>query len=256
MTHTTAFALFVLVAASACEVSVREPRYVYAPPPPPPRRVVVAPVAPPPVVVTATVEAPPASAGQCPRYPSPPPGRRCGYACSVDVARGATNCGGDVRLSGFGPGRGLATIDMGRFHQLEATVTLSSAAGWSFDIGDSPSNDGFGGDAAQRSNDAELFALDGRLQLFGSDFTPPGAAKKAVDVPFGAGTHTILVEDQHVRDLADGVDMCAPYLLRLSPPVDREGPPDRIWYMSFDGVVSGRRDRTGRGLQRVDLCLR
>src|SRR5215475_812728 len=60
----------------------------------------------------------------------------------------------------------------------EASFTVAykkKAAGWTVNIGDSISNNGFAGDGADQSNDAEMQILDQVLSVYGSDYSAPDA---------------------------------------------------------------------------------
>jgi hypothetical protein len=48
----------------------------------------------------------------------------------------------------------------------------------------------------------------------------------------------------------------SPFSLRLDPPADHEGKPDRVWYVGLNrSVGSNEPKRSGSGLSWVELCV-
>ncbi len=184
----------------------------------------------------------------------------CAVLCQIDPVAGTSDCGPPVSgLAWSGPGRGTATIDMSGFTTLDLEVSACDPSGWSFVLADSPATDGFGGDSGLFSNDAELEIWSRRALLNFSDDRPmPGPTSREIGRVLsatGCSTHVISVSDGRVSECAGG-EYVGMDSLRIDPPIDREGPPDALWYLGIQQTMSGRVDRVGTGMTRLRLCFR
>ncbi len=188
----------------------------------------------------------------------------CSYSCEVDVVRGTSTCTGPITvMSQSGPTATLRA-DLHGQSALLASVEACEPDGWMFHVSDSPSGDGWGGDAGDASNDAELHVNGSASQrastsVYVSDDAPPGQprlfATDPATFPTGACmARTFYVADQQVA-IDDGFAVCSPALLRIDPPSDREGTPDALFWIGIDRTV-GNGARSGSGIVRVALCLR
>jgi hypothetical protein len=150
-------------------------------------------------------------------------------------------------------GRMTATIDMTGFSSVQITLEACDVTGWVFHVGDSPTNDGFGGDSGSSSNDAELQVYLGNLAVYGNDsFGGVRLSETAALPTSGCGTYEITLSDQRVMTptmMAMGAE-----LLRIDPPTDAEGTPDALWYLGANRTYANA-TRTGTGLRSLALCF-
>ncbi|MBI3179305.1 MAG: hypothetical protein HYZ27_06560, partial [Deltaproteobacteria bacterium] len=190
---------------------------------------------------------------------SPLPVGACTYSCTVDVVAGTHDCAGPVTSITLAPGSGIATLDMSGRAGVELAISLCDPTGFTFHVADSPTCNGGGGDASTFNNDAEAhFNNQGDFYVIGNDYSPATARVLATlpgFAPAGCSTNTFWVADQRFLSFEPCVDLTSPYLLRINPPADAEGPPDALWYLGFNQVHDGIY-RPGTGLGQVSLCFR
>ena len=168
-------------------------------------------------------------------------------------------------------GKAVVEIDMGagNYSVLEMKIEIEDPAGdYLLNIGNSPTNNGGGGDAGQFSNDSELdVASDATnpnfiLQLYANDyFTTPGAVLANLTNLFPP-TPTIVTRILRVKIADQRMCVCnqntgalrdaeSPYIFRLGgPDAEAGGLNDFIYYAAFNRVI-GSPDRTGSGVRTV-----
>lgn len=184
----------------------------------------------------------------------------CLYQCAIDVLANSNTCSAAVSAMLMGS-RGTAVINMSGYTELELRAMICDPTEWVLHLGDSPTNDGQGGDVGTTSNDAEAHFIFGtQYQVWGNDYVS-GAAKTLADVPnalpaSGCSSVVMIVRDQYI-EVAQPVSniVNSQYALRINPPTDMEGTPDALWYLGMNRTI-GSMLRTGTGLQNVSLCLR
>jgi hypothetical protein len=175
----------------------------------------------------------------------------CASHCHIDVAAGTTDCDeitlGDPRTS-------LATIDMGHDDGVLITLEICDPTGLTFQIADSPTAHGGGGDDGSTSHDADI-ALDGTtLHLRAA--TGSGVDASNVNgfvASTGCSTRTIVLADQLAYLVESGAGLCGTAVLRINPPTDEHGTPDALWYLSTAGSVDGQ--TAGSGVRSAELCF-
>lgn len=250
-------AVLIAGAASAALVISRAPEPVDVPVPAPYRPAgggapAPQPPQPPPPPAAPRAPTPPAA-----RVCTPLPKGKCRVACTIDVIAGTTDCPSTlITPTHLQPGSGALRAQLTGMRGLELTAHICDPRGFTLHVADSPTNNGYGGDSASRSNDAELQIVDRTLTIFGSDnargarlyedgelLGPQGCQ----DLRLYLGDSVALAEQPCMTVRSDGA-------LRLDPPSDREGPPDSEWYLGLNRVVAG--GRSGSGLQRLALCVR
>jgi hypothetical protein len=181
----------------------------------------------------------------------------CALQCTIDAVASTTTCAGRVSaIVQLAAGAGTFRLDMNGMNELSFTATICDPTGFVVHVGDSPSNDGGGGDANNFQNDAETYLQQTAWQVFASDFMPGQLASKDVVPIAGCTSPTVRILDQqvHVHGTSD-VDVMSPFALRLNPPTDTQGPPDAIWFLGVNRTI-GNATRSGTGLSKLDLCLR
>jgi len=178
-------------------------------------------------------------------------------------------------------GSAVEAIDMGNYTVLEMKIMIVDPAGpWLLNIGNSPSNNGGGGDGGDFANDSELdITGDGDnfiLQLYANDyFSTPGAVLANLTDLFPPTPTIVLwvlrvkIADQKMCALVentgalrgdpDNPDPESQYIFRLGG-ADKEHLPnyqnDFIYYAAFNRVISGTPDRTGSGVTKVTFMWR
>lgn len=210
--------------------------------------------------------------------------------CVLDLINNTLSPTNDVvtPVEPLGNGNAVVEIDMGagNYSVLEMKVEIQDPLGdWLLNIGNSPTNDGAGGDAGSFSNDSELNiahntsssnAWDCPLQVYENGYAQPPSTVwaalpsffKAPTVPWSY-TLRVKIADQkvcvYVVDTGqllgnvDNPDPECPYIFRLGG-TDNENSPtylnDYIYYAAFNRVISGRPDRTGSGVTKVTFMWR
>ncbi|MEG4073763.1 DUF4347 domain-containing protein, partial [Microcoleus sp. Pol14C2] len=135
-------------------------------------------------------------------------------------------------------------------------------SGWTVNLGDSASNDGYGGDATTQSRDAEMNIVNGNMSVFGNDYnTPPGGELTPGNVPNfvtnGSRVELEVSNEQLAWDNKNGLknSLNSPYLYALNGQPDATGPVNSEIYAGFNRVISGPGDRIGSGASKVTILL-
>lgn len=186
-------------------------------------------------------------------------GTACDAGCVVDPLFKSTTCTG---LTGFtsvkftGTNQGLVVLDMKPLKEVTIEADFCDPQRWTFSIGDSPTNNGYCGDGSTRTNDAELWVLDGRVGVCESDLSA-GSTKKTWDFPgpalIGCSTRRFRVADSALDYPHDNQKLSSNALFRFGAPDQEGGKPDWDLYVGLNQVPQG--DRTGEGLRRICINL-
>lgn len=129
---------------------------------------------------------------------------------------------------------------------------------WSTNLGDSPTNDGFAGDAGTTNHDAELWVLDESLSL------APATPGPNIDNPLAV--QNLSLTDSSLKFVVKNqfVSWGQPYSVVQEPATQNLfAIPDttvpladqRAIYLGLNRVISGRSDRTGCGARRVMITF-
>ncbi len=132
---------------------------------------------------------------------------------------------------------------------------------WTFNIADSVSNNGYGGDSGHQSRDGEAQILDGNLTVYGDDFMEADPEKGKVLGSTGnlaTSDSTVIFDIRNNRldwqnDRSIDGSVISPHIFSLGGQEDKEGPVNYDIYLGLNRVVNG--DRTGKGLKRVRIRL-
>ncbi|MEM7126195.1 MAG: vWA domain-containing protein [Chloroflexota bacterium] len=210
--------------------------------------------------------------------PTPRPARQVQPAsCTLDLDEGWNDCGGIAaidfvdmyrasRRSSNGQALVKLTLDPRRsgYSRVEFEVIYSEAPnGWTVNIGDSPSNNGYGGDGGDQSNDAEMIILDGALVVYGNDYTPERATTDGhremhytEDMVRGGESMTIEVANEwlSVHSPGGNEEISSPYLYALARQPDREGRTNYELYAAFNRTIASE-GRKGSGVSQVILTV-
>ncbi len=179
----------------------------------------------------------------------------CFYDLSVSGAAPACTGSASVTASAIAMSQMTAVIDMTGFTSVTVALDACDVTGFSFHFGDSPTNDGYGGDAGSTSNDAEVHVTAGSLSVYGNDSVSPGLQGTIADVlpTAGCGSYEITFADQQIT--TPTMVFTGPQFLRIDPPTDTEGTPDALWYLGVNRTY-GNAGRTGTGTTTAALCFR
>ena len=132
--------------------------------------------------------------------------------------------------------------------------------GWTVNIGDSITNDGWNGDAGTQANDAELQINGSQFDLYGNDYSPSPGARWLKSVPYLAQkgeTIRFIVRNGYAEwDDKNGAkgQISSPYLYALNGQPDSEGPVNYDIFAAFNRVIANS-SRAGTGVAKVTITL-
>jgi hypothetical protein len=193
------------------------------------------------------------------------------YQCSVNASAGTHDCGSPITVSGSGSQR-TAEIDLsGGYVRLDALVDICSPSGYWMHFGDSPSDNGGGGDAGQTYHDAETYFQGTTFYMYGMYDYARGVLDPAVartNAVSGSGCRRVqfaIREDQVAfdpnGDTADAFDQVvnSVYGFDVAPynEVDNEDPSGvyaNKWYAGINRTV-GDSSRSGSGVSKACFVL-
>jgi hypothetical protein len=152
-----------------------------------------------------------------------------------------------------------------------AVFTIHYAAnctGMSVNIGDSISNNGFGGDGMDQSNDAEVqigcnfpqaTAYDRKtLYVFGKDGSPSPLIYQLEDAVGSGSTITLTVGDgyfSYEEETGHVIALHGKNLFSLNGQADSEGPVNYDVFAAFNRCIDSHPVTTGSGVDRVTVTL-
>ena len=189
-------------------------------------------------------------------------------SCEIDLENNTHNCQNipAIRFIDGPTGNKVViciSLNPGTTRFTEAAFTVEykkKAVGWTLNIGDSISNNGFAGDAADQSNDAEAQILDQVLSVYGSDYTASDARLllKSSPVVGGKGASIKLtVRNQYLSWSSNGQnsELSSQYLYALNGQRDDEGPVNYDIYAAFNRTIAPA-GRNGSGVRKVTVELK
>jgi ASPIC/UnbV protein/VCBS repeat protein len=185
--------------------------------------------------------------------------------CKVDLVNNTHTCNGIEAIQFPAPpagGRTVLKLNLDRndsgFRKAVFDVAYgTNPTGWTVNIGDSDTNDGFGGDYATQSNDAELEVQNGMFSIYGKDGTPSQPLFRTTGFEDDFTFATFEISDQKVvYDNHDGIasSLTSPYLYALNGQPDAEGPVNYDLFAAFNRVIAGSY-RSGTGVREVTIKL-
>jgi hypothetical protein len=156
----------------------------------------------------------------------------------------------------------LIKVDLRNFKRLRLTALFTGPCQrWALDVGDSSTNDGYGGDAGTRFYDAELELRDGALSVYGSDLLQAAPRHlKTWNKAVAAGdtvTLEIANEEFSFEGPSGPKSMKDKALFALAGQSDPDNgyAVDYDIYIGVNRVISGRPDRKGSGIGRLKVEL-
>ena len=186
-------------------------------------------------------------------------------SCKVNLVDNTHTCGGIEAIQFVAPPAGGQTLmklnldrnDSGFRRAIFDVAYGSNPTGWTVNIGDSDTNDGFGGDYATQSNDAELEVQNGLFSIYGKDGTPSQPLFRTAGFEDDFTFATFEISDQKVvYDNHDGIagSLTSTYLYALNGQADSEGPVNYDLFAAFNRVIAGDY-RSGTGVREVTIKL-
>ncbi len=172
--------------------------------------------------------------------------------CRVDLTTNRYEMTSDAPMAWVqepSQGRAVLKLTLQRYRKARFTLTYGERPeGWTLNIADSSTCNGYGGDGGTQSNDAEVQIVGRDLSVWGNDQMIGQPTHKLYDLrDFASGTVVVEVSDGSV--LAGKAFWQHPALFALAGQPDKEGPVNYDLYAGFNQVVSG--GRTGSGLNGV-----
>ncbi|MGC1378152.1 MAG: metallophosphoesterase, partial [Anaerolineales bacterium] len=133
----------------------------------------------------------------------------------------------------------------------------STPTGWTVNIGDSATNDGYGGDAGTQTRDAEMQVVGANMAIYGNDFnTPPGGVLKTVTgIANTSYPLNLQVKDQYLywqMYVVNGF-LNSPFLYALTGESDTGGVNYDI-YAAFNRTIYDS-TRSGTGVSTVNITF-
>lgn len=189
--------------------------------------------------------------------------------CEIDLIKNRIGIRNSQAIKAFfGPtgGQGVVqlTLNPKTTEMIRARVEIlygDETNGWTLNISDSVSNNGYGGDGGHQSHDGEAQILDGNLAIYGDDLMEPhpekgkvlasakGLAQPGSTVTFEVSNNQLVWQN----DLGIDGAVKSPYIFSLNGQEDNEGPVNYDLFVGFNRVISG--DRVGCGATRVRIKL-
>jgi len=149
-----------------------------------------------------------------------------------------------------------AVIKVDMQHHTELDIELhfdSPSRDWSFNLGDSPSVNGYGGDSGDSSNDAEMEIVNGNLDVFASDQMVDGDKHILKNWPLhiaAGSTVKFRLRDGQLQG-ENGLSLNHPCIFALKGQPDREGSVNYDLFLGLNRVVAG--GRVGSGVDGLKL---
>lgn len=137
----------------------------------------------------------------------------------------------------------------------------STPTGWTVNIGDSSTNDGYGGDSGTQSNDAEMQIVNSSMMVYGNDYnTPPGGGlfpsgkSLALNAQYNV---TLTVRNNYLgweNYACSNCSITSPFLYALDGRPDIEGPINYDIYAAFNRTIYDS-TRSGTGVSTVQITF-
>jgi len=149
---------------------------------------------------------------------------------------------------------GSLKIDMTGYCKANFVVEYEGQpSGWTVDIGDSPTNNGYGGDAGTTVNSAELQLLNNTMTAYSRALSP------GVVIPLGSRTFDLQYGAVKFSVSNGALSSGQPYSAivdsRLFSFPDSIGSDSSFIYAAFNSVISPTAGRDGHGARRVMITL-
>ena len=184
-------------------------------------------------------------------------------SCTINLTTNTHNCGSIPAITFIVPPASSQTVlkinlaPSAGYRRATFSVNYTGQpTGWTVNIGDSQSNDSYGGDAGNQSNDAEAQVQGATLSAYGSDYTQGDRQLlNWTNFASAGSTSSIEVRDRYLGWGANFANyMNSPYLYALNGEADNEGPVNYDIYAAFNRVINSSY-RSGSGVGSVVVTL-
>jgi len=180
-----------------------------------------------------------------------------GGSCTINLVANTNTCSGQSSWLMVQQGNGQALTEVSGMKTITYAITYGSVpSGWTVNIGDSATNDGYGGDSGTQSNDAELQVVNANMAIFGNDYNTPagGLLKTVAGIANTSYPLNLTVKNQYLSWQMYVVNgsLSSPYLYALAGQPDLEGPINSDIYAAFNRTI-GDTSRSGTGVVSVTI---
>jgi len=185
--------------------------------------------------------------------------------CEIDLLANTHTCAGISALdfiTGPSGGEVVLSADLDPVVTGFSKATFDVAYGtpptdWTVNIGDSSTNNGYGGDRRTQSNDAEMQVHSTTLSVYGKDGTPIQPLAQVPGIAAAGTLLTLAVSDEHLgwcnRAGSRGI-FGSHKLYALAGQPDSEGPVNYEIYAGFNRSIDSSW-RNGTGVSYVTVIL-
>lgn len=202
------------------------------------------------------------------------------YNCFLDFLNNQTDCNSSDPIHPYGPNGGInwgdswAVMEIAMdavtvppmWKRLEMAIQIKGAGGeWLFNVGNSYSNDGAGGDGGDFSCDSELDIRRSSgdawmLRVYGNDYSPVNPMLQINNFLNPVGdVIEIAIEDGflHIKesDIGHLVNLPSSYLFRLGQPDQECGCLDYKYYAGFKRTIGNPYRSGSSAVMRVEFNL-
>ncbi|MCH7588040.1 MAG: hypothetical protein IIC78_08410 [Chloroflexi bacterium] len=186
--------------------------------------------------------------------------------CAVNLLKNTHTCGKIDAVSMIVPPSGGQAVvqinfDPSKYNHPRVFFELhyfEAPRGFTLNVGDSATNNGFGGDGRTQSNDAEMQIYDATLTVYGNDGTPKDVRNmlRLSDFVTFADVVKVEVRNQYLEwGNAHGVgELRSEHLFALNGQADWEGPVNYTIFAGFNRTINAPW-RTGTGLGLVVIFV-
>ena len=186
--------------------------------------------------------------------------------CEVDLKGGTVKCedGTSGPVSLYSSSAGLSyEIDMSSYTSMVTQATISKPTDWVMHWANSPSNDGWGGDGSDFSNDAEVFFQGSSIILYSNDTYGASSLTSGAAVdPASQSTGTAVLCDSYFGWTGDNtgttIEHTGPETFQIdgteADTQSSSGVNDTLVYLGLQRTV-GSTSRTGSTVDAVTLIF-
>jgi len=194
------------------------------------------------------------------------------YTCTVDITAGTNNCTDNVITATLTSGiYRVLRANLGTTYQrLDVFANVCNPTNWWIHLADSPTTNGFGGDAGTANHDAEAYLLGSQFQMYTMDNSRGAAwpSYRSDGVAATSGCYRVQWAIFESRVLFDDdpdpsdpfrVDVTTSRGFERSPYAepdaeDSTGADSNLWYVGLNRTV-GSASRVGTGVNKACFVL-
>lgn len=181
--------------------------------------------------------------------------------CEIDLSSGQVTCTGDNPTTLTSTSQGwVYQLDMTNWNTVAMVADLSEPIDWTINLGNSRTNNGWGGDGSTTSNDSEMQLRHKRMEVFQSDM---GGSGQVLDFPNAlepVDTTVTVVCDGYISwtSSTGSTSLASDYIFQIdgNEPDSQNGTGvnDQNLWLGLDRTV-GSSGRNGDGVESVTLTF-